>query len=73
MPISHSTLPIKLDTGKPFKGYYYYTLPQLGNDISFECEARVLRRWRVTVTLKNFNSEMFGQANDGAGDTNTEK
>ena len=29
MPISHSTLPIKLNTGKPFKGYYYYTLPQL--------------------------------------------
>jgi group I intron endonuclease len=28
MPISNSTLPSKLDTGKPFKGYYYYTSPQ---------------------------------------------
>jgi hypothetical protein len=28
MPISDSTLPSKLDTGKPFKGYYYYTSPQ---------------------------------------------
>jgi group I intron endonuclease len=25
MPVSHGTLPSKLDTGKPFKGYYYYT------------------------------------------------
>ena len=29
MPISASTLPLKLNTGKPFKGYYYYTEPQL--------------------------------------------
>lgn len=28
MPVSQSTLPTKLDTGKPFKGYYYYTSPQ---------------------------------------------
>lgn len=28
MPVSHGTLPTKLDTGKPFKGYYYYTSPQ---------------------------------------------
>ena len=25
MPISAGTLPSKLNTGKPFKGYYYYT------------------------------------------------
>lgn len=30
MPISPSSLPIKLDTGKPFKGYYYYSTPQTG-------------------------------------------
>lgn len=28
IPISHGTLPSKLNTGKPFKGYYYYTNPQ---------------------------------------------
>ena len=28
LPISNSTLPSKLNTGKPFKGYYYYTSPQ---------------------------------------------
>ena len=28
IPISNSTLPLKLDLGKPFKGYYYYTKPQ---------------------------------------------
>jgi hypothetical protein len=30
LPIAASTLPLKLDTGKPFKGYYYYTSPQSG-------------------------------------------
>lgn len=29
LPVSHGTLPTKLDTGKPFKGYYYFTSPQL--------------------------------------------
>ena len=29
MPVGHSTLPSKLDTGKAFKGYFYYTTPQL--------------------------------------------
>jgi group I intron endonuclease len=28
IPIGHSTLPRKLDTGKPFKGYYYFSSPQ---------------------------------------------
>lgn len=28
MPIGARTLPNKLDTGKPFKGFYYYTSPQ---------------------------------------------
>lgn len=28
MPISASTLPNKIDTGIPFKGYYYYSNPQ---------------------------------------------
>lgn len=28
MPISDSTLPTKLNTSKPFKGYYYFTNPQ---------------------------------------------
>lgn len=28
MPISEGTLPSKLNTGKSFKGYYYYTNPQ---------------------------------------------
>ena len=28
MPISSSTIPLKLNTGKPFKEYYYYTEPQ---------------------------------------------
>lgn len=28
LPVGHSTLSSKLDTGKPFKGYYYYTTPQ---------------------------------------------
>jgi hypothetical protein len=28
MPISESTLPKKLDTNKPFKGFYYYTYPK---------------------------------------------
>lgn len=28
MPISTVTLASKLDTGKPFKGYYYYRTPQ---------------------------------------------
>jgi len=28
MPISEGTLPSKLNTGKPFKGYYYFTEPQ---------------------------------------------
>jgi hypothetical protein len=27
MPISYGTLTSKLNTGKPFKGYYYYTNP----------------------------------------------
>jgi group I intron endonuclease len=27
MPLSPSTLPTKLDTNKPFKGYYYYSSP----------------------------------------------
>jgi hypothetical protein len=26
IPISEGTIPSKLNTGKPFKGYYYYTL-----------------------------------------------
>jgi len=29
MPISPMTLTSKLDTGKPFKGYYYFTTPQV--------------------------------------------
>ena len=29
MPIGHSTLPNKLNTGKPFKDYYCYSFPQL--------------------------------------------
>lgn len=29
LPISAGTLPSKLNTGKPFKGYYYYTEPQI--------------------------------------------
>lgn len=29
MPISTSTLPKKIDTGLQFKGYYYYSTPQL--------------------------------------------
>lgn len=29
IPISHGTLPSKLNTGKPFKGYYYYSNPQV--------------------------------------------
>lgn len=28
LPISQATLPKKLDTGKPFKGYYYFTNPR---------------------------------------------
>jgi group I intron endonuclease len=28
LPISQMTLPKKLDTNKPFKGYYYFTKPQ---------------------------------------------
>lgn len=28
LPVSHGTLPSKLDTAKPFKGYYYFTTPQ---------------------------------------------
>jgi group I intron endonuclease len=28
MPIGHSTLPRKLNTNVPFKGYYYYTTSQ---------------------------------------------
>jgi group I intron endonuclease len=28
LPIGASTLPLKLDTNKPFKGYFYYTTPQ---------------------------------------------
>lgn len=27
LPISQPTLPKKLDNGKPFKGYYYYSVP----------------------------------------------
>lgn len=27
LPISQATLPVKLDTGKAFKGYYYYSAP----------------------------------------------
>lgn len=27
LPISLATLPVKLDTGKAFKGYYYYSAP----------------------------------------------
>jgi hypothetical protein len=27
MPISAGTLPNKVNSGKPFKGYYYYTYP----------------------------------------------
>lgn len=34
MPVSQSTLPTKLDTGKPFKGYYYFTSPQLSSPVS---------------------------------------
>lgn len=29
MPVAEGTLPKKLDTGKQFKGYYYFTSPQL--------------------------------------------
>jgi group I intron endonuclease len=29
MPIGASTLPRKLDTNKPFKGYFYLTFPQV--------------------------------------------
>lgn len=34
LPISPATLPSKLNTGKPFKGFYYFTtpLPQLINN-----------------------------------------
>ncbi len=28
LPVSQATLPKKLDTGKPFKGYFYYSTPQ---------------------------------------------
>jgi len=28
MPIAARTLALKLDTGKPFKGYYYYSHAQ---------------------------------------------
>lgn len=34
MPISAGTLSSKLNTGKPFKGYYYYTEPQITAPIS---------------------------------------
>ncbi|SAM86541.1 intron-encoded GIY endonuclease (mitochondrion) [Ustilago bromivora] len=29
LPISPATLPSKLNTGKPFKGFYYFTTPQV--------------------------------------------
>lgn len=31
MPVSHMTLPSKLDTGKPFKEYYYFTCEQVNS------------------------------------------